>query len=691
MVYRPSIDERLCFVLMPFKEPFNSYYHQIIKQAAADSGLEALRADDVYGTGAIIRDIWDHIWRARIIIADVTDKNPNVNYELGLCHAIGIPTILITKRIDDVPFDYRHRRCIVYNTEEVSWDQKLRESLRRTIENTLANYKGEEDLLWPYDTRSASESITLGSLLTTENPLDIVVRGTQSLKRVISNALGPAGLNVSVSVGGREQMPYKQGSIILQSIRSANPLEQFGIEQMRLIAREVSRFNGDGTKTAVLLAQSMLEHGNDALKRGYLPKDIVRGMNQAVDTTILELKAGSKPVRAEKLLGVAATAASDIRLGHLIEEAMNKVGKDGVIAIEESKALETELYVVEGMQFDRGYLSPYFITNPETNEAIFDDPYILIHERKLSSMKELLPLLEMIAQINKPLLIIAEDVEGEALATLVVNKLRGTLNVAAVKSPGMGDRRRATIEDIAILTGGKIIGDYVGLMLENIKIEDLGRAKRVVVNSENTTIVEGAGSLSEIEQRIRSLRSQADETASDYDRERIQERLAKLVGGVAVIRAGGLTEIDILDNKYRLDSAMNSARSAVEEGYLPGGGLPLFQASKYIRSLTVGNKAYAMGVNAVANALEVPIRHLIENAKVSSTNVLAEIDKAPSNTVGFNVESRKVEDLVEGGILDSTKMLRMALEIAFSYVKAMLQTNEWDLTGPDTSGAAKEF
>ncbi|HXU35408.1 MAG TPA: chaperonin GroEL [Blastocatellia bacterium] len=689
MVYRPFVDEKLCFVLMPFQDFFDGCYEKIIKPAAVDAGLEAMRADDVYGIGVIIQDIWGLIWKARIVVADVTDKNPNVNYELGLCHALGIPTILITRREEDVPFDYRHRRFILYDTEEVDWVQKLHDDLKKTIEAVLTGSESFTDLQWPYETRAIGEPATISSLLAVENPRDIVIEGTLEVKRVIGKAIGPAGLGRSTSVGGREPITYKEGFNILRGLKSANPLQDRGINEMRRVARDILNYAGDGSKTAILLAQAMLENGNETLKRGYLARDVIHGMKTAVDMIVGELQTSAKQVTAVELTQVASTAAQNNDFGRLICEAMEKVGSDGLISSDESRTNETFLEVTEGMEFDRGYLSPYFITDAESNAAVLENPLVLITDKRINSFREMLPLLEQVAAQGKTFLIIAGDVEGEALATLVVNKMRGTLNAVAVKAPGTGDRQRAMLEDIAILTGGKFVSEHLGVRLESIQTSDLGTASRVVVDSEKTTIVEGGGELSAIEARVKSLRARIDDAHSDFEREKVVDRLTKLVGGVATIRIGGMTEVELIDNRYRIQSAMHSSKSAIEEGWLPGGGISLHLASKSVRDSITEEGPEAAGMHVVAEALEVPLVALIGTAGVSSTQVLVKMDDSNQSTTGFNVATKEVEDLVEAGILDSARMLRGALEIAFSHTKAMLETSEWDLTPPDSPVASE--
>lgn len=684
MVFRPEVDDRLCFALMPFKDPFNGYYEHIIRPAVEEAGLKVMRADEIYGTRAIIRDIWDQIWRARIVVADVTEKNPNVNYELGLCHALGVPVVLITKRMEDVPFDYRHRRCIVYNTDEAGWEKKLRDDLRKTLQATAAEKGKEEDLLWPYDTSLVNETASRPSMIITGNPRDIVIQGTRAVVNQIGRAIGPAGIHYSSSISGKEPMPYKQGSSIAQGVSSVNPLEQRGIRELQVVAQEVYRLAGDGTKTGMLIAQSMMEQGNELLKQGKLAKDLIRGMEVAIDFVRTELLGRRRrPLRGEQVTQIAATAAADSAVGKLVAKAIESVGKDGVVTVEESSSAETELHVVEGMQFDRGYLHPRFITNPESGEAVLEDPYILIHSRKIFSMRELIPLLEQVAKEGRALFIIAEDVEGEALETLVVNKLRGVLKVAAVKAPGYGDRRSAVLEDIAVLTGGRVIGEATGITLANVTTDLLGTAKMVTVDSNWTTIFEGGGDLAEINGRIKAMRTQIEELASPYDREKVQERLARLVGGVAVIRVGGVSEVAVLDKKYRCVSGMHSVRAAIEGGWVPGGGLALFHISRSLRDRTVDNETEAAAVEIVAQALEAPFRRIIENAQGSPTQVVHEISQQDGDTIGFNAETDQIEDIGASGIIDAAMVLKSAVDVAFDHAKFILQTGDWGLDYKD--------
>jgi chaperonin GroEL len=451
---------------------------------------------------------------------------------------------------------------------------------------------------------------------------------------------------------------------------------------VREVASKTSDVAGDGTTTATVLAQAIFREGVKTVAAGANPMALKRGIDKAVERAVAEIQRLAKPVKGDAIAQVGTVSANgDANIGSIIASAMEKVGKDGVITVEESKTMETALDVVEGMQFDRGYLSPYFVTDPERMEAALDNPLILIHEKKISSMKDLLPLLEQVAKMGKPMLIIAEDVEGEALATLVVNKLRGTLNIAAVKAPGFGDRRKAMLEDIAILTGGKVISEDLGIKLENVKLEDLGRAKRVTIDKDNTTIVEGAGKQSDIEGRVKTLRAQIDETTSDYDREKLQERLAKLVGGVAVIKVGAATETEMKEKKARVEDAMHATRAAVEEGIVPGGGVTLVRAAKALEKFQInadgeGDPDEQIGVSIVKRALEEPLRQIVQNAGKEGAVIVQKVREHKKETFGYNAatEEDDLVDLVEAGVIDPAKVTRSALQNAASIAGLMLTT-----------------
>jgi chaperonin GroEL len=501
-----------------------------------------------------------------------------------------------------------------------------------------------------------------------------MLEGVEKLAKAVKVTLGPKGRNVVLDKKWGAPTITKDGVTVAKEIELDDRFENMGAQMVREVASKTSDVAGDGTTTATVLAEAIYREGLRNVTAGANPMGLKRGIEKAVEVAIEELKKLSKPIKDKKEISQVGTIAAngDVVVGDLIAEAMEKVGKDGVITVEEAKAIETSLEVVEGMQFDRGYLSPYFVTNPEKMEAVLEEPYLLIHEKKISVMRELLPLLEKIAQTGKPLLILAEDVEGEALATLVVNKLRGTLKVAAVKAPGYGDRRKQMLEDIAILTAGKLLSEDLGIKLENITMEDLGRAKRVVIDKENTTIVEGAGSSQDIEGRVKQIRTQVEETTSDYDREKLQERLAKLVGGVAVIKVGAATETEMKEKKARVEDALNATRAAVEEGVIPGGGVGFVRCLTAVGGLTLDGDE-AIGAGIIRRALEEPIRQLAYNAGAEGSIVVQRV-KEGSGAFGYNVATDTYEDLMVSGVVDPTKVTRSALQNAASIAALMLTT-----------------
>ncbi|MGH7388491.1 MAG: chaperonin GroEL [Candidatus Rokuibacteriota bacterium] len=502
-----------------------------------------------------------------------------------------------------------------------------------------------------------------------------LLRGVNIMAEAVKATLGPKGRNVVIDKKFGSPTITKDGVTVAKEIELKDPYEDMGAQMLKEVASKTSDVAGDGTTTATVLAQAIFREGLRNVTAGANPMGLKRGIEQAVDAVSEELKKLSKSTKDKKEISQVATIAAnnDKTIGNLIAEAMEKVGKDGVITVEESKSADTVLDVVEGMQFDRGYLSPYFVTDPERMECVLEDALILIHEKKISVMKDMLPLLEQVARAGRPLLIIAEDVEGEALATLVVNKLRGTLHCCAVKAPGFGDRRKAMLEDVAILTGGKAITEDLGIKLENIKLDDLGKAKKVVVDKDNTTIVEGAGKQSGIEGRIKQIRAQIDETTSDYDREKLQERLAKLAGGVAVIKVGAATETAMKEKKARVEDSLNATRAAVEEGIVPGGGVALLRASKGIDGLKLEGDE-KVGAQIVRRALEEPIRQIVENAGLEGSVVVEKVKGDNVPTRGFDAESMQHVDMLQAGIIDPTKVERVALQNAASIASLLLTT-----------------
>jgi chaperonin GroEL len=507
-----------------------------------------------------------------------------------------------------------------------------------------------------------------------EQSRQAILRGVNALADAVKVTLGPKGRNVVLDKKFGSPTITKDGVTVAKEIDLKDPLENMGAQMVREVASKTSDTAGDGTTTATVLAQAIYREGAKNVVAGANPMELKRGIEKAVDVVVEEIKKQSRPVKGDMIAQVGTISAnSDETIGKIIAEAMEKVGKDGVITVEEAKTLETTLDVVEGMQFDRGYLSPYFVTDPERMEVVLENPVILIHEKKVSSMKDLLPVLEQVARMGRPLLIIAEDVEGEALATLVVNKLRGTLQAAAVKAPGFGDRRKAMLEDIAILTGGRAITEDLGIKLENIKMDDLGKAKKVTIDKDNTTIVEGAGSAREIEGRVKQIRVQVEETTSDYDREKLQERLAKLVGGVAVIKVGAATETEMKEKKARVEDAMHATKAAVEEGIVPGGGVALLRAAKGLDGLKLEGDQ-AVGAQIIKRALEEPMRWIAANAGSEGSIVVARVKDAKSADEGFNAATDTYEDLVKAGVIDPAKVVRNALQNASSIASLLLTT-----------------
>src|ERR1043165_6206235 len=511
-------------------------------------------------------------------------------------------------------------------------------------------------------------------IVTGENSRQAILRGVSRLADAVKVTLGPKGRNVVLEKKFGAPLITKDGVTVAKEIDLADPLENMGAQMVREVASKTSDVAGDGTTTATVLAQAIFREGVRTVAAGASPMALKRGIDKAVEVAVGEIKRLSREVKGDMIAQVGTISANtDKQVGSLIAEAMKKVGKDGVITVEESKTMETTLEVVKGMQFDRGYQSPYFVTDPERMECVLEDVYILIHEKKISSMKDLLPLLEQTAKMSKPLLIIAEDVEGEALATLVVNKLRGTLQCAAVKAPGFGDRRKAMLEDIAVLTGGKAITEDLGIKLENVKIEDLGKAKKVTIDKDNTTIVAGAGKASEIEGRIKQLRVQVEDTTSDYDKEKLQERLAKLVGGVAVIKVGAATETELKEKKARVEDAMHATRAAVEEGIVAGGGTALLRCLPALEKLKLHDDE-ATGVNIVKRALEEPLRQIAQNAGHEGALVVGRVSESKDENFGFNAETGEFGDLIKAGVIDPAKVTRLALQNAASIVSLMLTT-----------------
>jgi chaperonin GroEL len=517
-----------------------------------------------------------------------------------------------------------------------------------------------------------------------------ILRGVNQLADAVKVTLGPKGRNVVIDKKFGSPTITKDGVTVAKEIELKDSLENMGAQMVREVASKTSDVAGDGTTTATVLAQAIFKEGVRTVAAGANPMALKRGIEKAVTLVVEEIQRLSKPISGDVIAQVGTVSANgDTKIGEIIAEAMDKVGKDGVITVEESRTMDTTLEVVDGMQFDRGYLSPYFVTDADRMEVVLEEPLILINEKKVSNMRDLLPILEQVAKMGRPLLIIAEDVEGEALATLVVNKLRGTLNVAAVKAPGFGDRRKAMLEDIATLTGGKVISEDLGIKLETVTVEDLGKAKRITIDKDNTTIVDGQGDAGAVEGRVKTIRNQVEETTSDYDREKLQERLAKLVGGVAVIKVGAATETEMKEKKARVEDAMHATRAAVEEGIVPGGGVTLVRAAKILDSYQVeegGDADEQIGVNIIKRALEEPLRQIVGNAGKEGAVIVEKIRAEDSETYGFNAATEKFEDLVAAGVIDPAKVTRTALQNAASIAGLMLTTEAMIADSPDEKG-----
>ena len=516
----------------------------------------------------------------------------------------------------------------------------------------------------------------------------MIIEGVNKLANAVKVTLGPKGRNVVLDKKFGSPTITKDGVTVAKEIDLKDPFENMGAQMVREVASKTSDIAGDGTTTATVLAQAIYREGAKNVTAGANPMEIKRGIEVAVEAVVGALQKMSTPVSGGMIAQVGTISANtDQTIGTIIAEAMDKVGKDGVITVEEARTLETSLDVVEGMQFDRGYLSPYFVTDPERMEVVLENPLILIHEKKISSMKDLLPLLEKVAKSSRPLLVVAEDIDGEALATLVVNKLRGTLHVAAVKAPGFGDRRKAMLEDVAILTNGKALTEDLGLKLENLQFEDLGTAKKVTIDKDNTTIVEGGGTQKAIEGRVKQLRAQVEDTTSDYDREKLQERLAKLVGGVAVIKVGAATETEMKEKKARVEDAMHATKAAVEEGIVPGGGVAMLRAAKALDKLKVDGDQQ-LGVNITRRALEEPMRWIAQNAGFEGSIVVQKVRDAKDSDEGFNAQTETYESLVKAGVIDPTKVVRSALQNASSIASLLLTTEALIAEIPDEKSAA---
>lgn len=601
-----------------------------------------------------------------------------MSYELGLCHSLSVPTILITQNIDDVPFDYRHRRCIPYDTVGVKWQDRLAKSLANTIRAVLADTDDKDELPWPYDTFAVKRT-SEQSIISIEQPQEILLRGMGQVGALIARAFGPRGTNVSVTSAAHQVVSTRQGSVIAQGIHSPNPIEENGIDQMRKVSQSMSDTVGDGTKTAMLLALGLVDGGLAALKQGVPTKELLKAMETAVTLVSARLTEQSRPVIGDEVLSTALTASGDSAISNTVVRAFQQAGKDGVTMVETNNQPIIELQVSDGIQLDGGYLSPKFVTNAATAECELTDCRILLHDRKISNMKDLLPVLEAVARARQPLLVIADDVEGEALATLVVNNVRGTITCAAIRAPGRGDYRRAMLEDIAVVTGAQLLAADLGFKLESAALADLGSAAKVVVTQGETRIFGGGGLPDAIKSQIDHLRSAIDRTKNAYERERIQERLAHLAGSIATIKVGGITQLEIDERKYSAVSGMHSVRAAIEGGWNYGGGVGLLNARSVLAGRPNSTEADQIGVLVVQKAIERPFISLTATCGQDGQRLLGERDAALDPALGFNVESGALHNFERGEILDPTKTLCVAIEIAWSHARSILKTDTWSV------------
>jgi chaperonin GroEL len=685
MVYRPNVDPNLAFVLMPFKSPFEDYYEDIIKPAAKAASLVTRKADEIYSTGPIIQDIWKQIWAAAVVIADVTGKNPNVNYELGICHTLGVPTVIITQSVDDVPFDYRHRRCIPYSTAGSTWQRDLKKKITATLKQVLAGEDLLPELGWPYDTSLIPAEQTSGQLIPARDARDAVVHGARIVREAVAYAFGPHGGRISANLGQDQQRYYKRGTDIASSIHSSETLESTGISESRQLAIDMRNTVGDGSKTAVLLFQQMLESGNAALKRNHPRNDVLRGMERAVEVVVSAIRSGSKQLAEDAVVQIARTASGgNSTVATIVVEAFRKAGRDGLIVVEHTDQLDTSLDVQEGMQFDRGYLDAAFVSPTEGQECTLHDAYILTYDFKISSMQDLLPLLEQIAEAKRTLLIIADDVEGEALATLVLNRQRGSLDCLAVKAPGYADRRNALLQDIAVLTGGRAITLSSGRRLSSVMLQDLGQAKKVIVTRQSTTILGGAGE-SRVAKHVEALREAISRSSVAFDIEKLRERLARLSGAIATIRVGGISSQEISDRVYAVESAMHSVQKAIEEGAVIGGGASLLHAKAALSQLSFKRPGEVAGVNIVADALEEPFRQLAINCGLDPADLLKRLKRSSKPGMGLNSDTGKLQDLNSAGVLDPVATTTHGIQLALSHARTLLETGAWDSTPHEPS------
>jgi chaperonin GroEL len=672
MVFRPSIDSDLVFVIMPFGGKFDGYYEQLIKPVVGDFGKRARRSDEIYGTGVIVADIWEHIWRAQAVIADVTGKNPNVNYELGLCHALGVPTILVTQSIEDVPFDYRHRRCITYDTALVGWETKLKTDLKLTLEAVFP-LQSDGALPWPYDTEAAKNFVSSGQVIGAFDALNAIVTGAQLVADVLAKAYGPNGRRVAVKDEDGDTRSSLNGADIARHLKIGSAMQAVGAETVRRIVSDVERAIGDGTKGAAIVAAKLLELSSTRLRAGIDAKDLVRGVERAVEAATGALQSAARPVKGSQVVQLARTACRTEDIAAAVAEAFEKSGKDGVVTIEREVGRTSATVVVnEGIRLDRGLLLESFINNPESGECVLQRPLILFYERKLSSMKELIPLLEQVARSGKGLLIVAEDVEGEALSTLAVNHERGTLQVCPIRAAGFGDRRRHVLQDLAVVTGGTAITSASGRKLETVAITELGSAEKIVITANETTIIGGHGHEDRVRARAEYLRQELSRTTDPIETAKLQERLAAIAGAVATIIIGGVSEPEAAHRFALARNAMHSVHTGIQHGWLPGGGWAALHATTAVDALETLDSIELEGRQCLVEALLTPLTLLPE--------------KVTENPI--NIGERRAA-LEASGIIDPTSIHTKGLEVVWSHIRNIIETGAWNVTAPTAKDTSK--
>ncbi|HEX7153591.1 MAG TPA: TCP-1/cpn60 chaperonin family protein [Thermoanaerobaculia bacterium] len=659
---------------MPFRDPFNGYYEQIIKPSIVAAGMRPLRADEVYGTSAIMRDVWESIWRCGVAIADVTDRNPNVNYELGLCHALGVPTVLLTKRAEDVPFDYRHRRYILYNTEQAGWENKLRSDLLKTI-NAAQRTSVDSELPWPYEAgpqlKAAFQAVELA------DSRSLIVDGVRQVRQTLARAFGPRGGPIAARDAGAALL--RRGVAITEAVAAANPLQERGIAEMRAIAREQMLAVGDGTKTVVLIGAKMIEIGDHLLRTGFSKELVLAGMREATRTALTLLESNRKSASQGELARVAVGAGGNSEAVRLLADAVSRLGPESDITVSEGDGDEPSLAVWDGMRIDSGYASEYFITEVENMACVLDNCYVLLADQAISSMADLLPILEAVAKRGAPLLIVAPAIEGEALATLITNKLRGTITCAAVNLPTAARDNSDYLTDLAIYCGATVAQKQLGTTIRHLSLDDLGRAGRVVADRYVTRIIAGGGHPDALAGRLRILRSEIADCQDVTLRAALRSRLLRLKASVAVLSVGGRTRLESSESRSRAQAALASCTAAAEYGVLPGGGAWLAAAANVVRTMPHADRAVVAGRELVAESLEEPLRVLIE----SSGGERAAFDRLRRQDLGrmdlvFDASSGIVNPLSTSVAIDAAALLRSAIELASAHADVMLQTVSWD-------------